>query len=152
MNQTMPSRKLNAKSIWYTDGSKQVRDDGANVIGDGVYSPTRGISHSINPRGSGATNTITRAELAAIASALLLMGQGQDEITATDSQASICMIAKYINPKANPAAMQTQGHAGGHDKSAPCSSKKAPAKQNSESEVPYRNSRKRGGGYFGHRF
>ena len=93
----MPSQKLNAKSIWYTDGSKQVGDDGANVIGAGGYNPTRGISHSINPRGSGATNTITRAELAAIASALLLMGQGQDEITATDSQASICMIAKYMN-------------------------------------------------------
>ena len=68
MSQAMPSQKLDAKSIWYTDGSKQVRDGGANVIGAGVCNATRGISHSIDPRGSGATNTITRAELAAIAS------------------------------------------------------------------------------------
>ena len=69
MSQAMPSQKLDAKSIWYTDGSKQVRDDGANVIGAGDYNATRGISQSINPRRSGATNTITRAELAAITSA-----------------------------------------------------------------------------------
>ena len=76
MSQAMPSQNLDAKSIWYTDGSKQVRDDGVHVIGAAVYNATRGSSHSINPRGSGATNTITRAELAAIASALLFMGQG----------------------------------------------------------------------------
>ena len=75
MSQAMPSQKLDANSIWYTDGSKQVRDDGVNVIGAGDYNATRGIAHSIIPRGSGATNTITRAELAAIASALQLMGQ-----------------------------------------------------------------------------
>ena len=63
----------------------------------GVYKATRGISHSINPRGPSATNTITRIELAAIASALPLMGQGQDEIIAANSQASICMIAKYMD-------------------------------------------------------
>ena len=48
---------------------------------------------------SGARNTITRAELATIASALLLMGQDQDEINATDSQASICMIACWDSPQ-----------------------------------------------------
>ena len=96
-SQAMPSQRPDAKSNWYTDGSKQVHDDGVDVIGAGVYNATRGISFSINPRESGATNTITRAELAAIASALLLMGQGQDEIIATDSQASICMIAKYMD-------------------------------------------------------
>ena len=64
------------------------------MIGAGVYNAPRGISHSINPRGSGATNNITRAELAAIASALRLLGQEQD---ATDSQASNCTIAKYMD-------------------------------------------------------
>ena len=44
--------------------------------------------------GSGATDTITRAELAAIAYALLLVGQEQGKIT--DRQASTCMIAKYM--------------------------------------------------------
>ena len=103
----MPGQKLDAKSIWYTDGSKQVRDDGVNVIGSEVYNATRGISHAINPRGSGATNTITCAELAAIAYALLLMGQGQDEIIATDSQASICMIANYMD---SPQTLQQCKH------------------------------------------
>ena len=107
MSQAMPSQKLDAKSIWYTDGSKQVRYDGTNVIGAGVYNATRGISHSINPRGSGATNTITRAELAAIAFALLLMGQRQDEIIATGSQASICMIAKFMD---SPQTLQQCKH------------------------------------------
>ena len=65
------------------------------------------LTHSINPSGSGATNTITRAELAIIASALLLMGQGQDEIIATDSQASICMIAKYMD---SPRTLQQCKH------------------------------------------
>ena len=46
-----------------------------------------------------ATNPSTRAELAAIASALLHMGhdQEQDEIIAIDSQASICMITKFMD-------------------------------------------------------
>ena len=52
-------------------------------------------------RGSGATNTITRAELAAIASILLLVGQKQDQIMATDSKASNCMIARYIDSAQN---------------------------------------------------
>ena len=77
-------------------GTQQARDDDANVSGAGVYNSAMGNSHSINPRGSGTPKTITCAELAAIASALLQMGQDQDEIIATDSQASICMIAKIM--------------------------------------------------------
>ena len=107
MSQAMPSQTLDAKVTWYTDGSMQVRDDEVNLIAAGVYNATRGISHSINPRGSGATNIITRAELAAIAFALLLMGQGPDEIIATDSQASICMIAKYMD---SPQTLQQCKH------------------------------------------
>ena len=144
MTLAIPSQRVNAELRWQTDGSKQVHDDWSYVIGAGVYNAARGNSHSINPRGSGATNTITRAELAA--SALLFMGQGQDEITATDSQASICVIADAIyGLSTNPAAMQTHGHAGGHSSSTSCPSKKGPANQNSESEIPYLNSGKRGG-------
>ena len=66
------------------------------MIGASIYDATSKISDSINPRGSGATNTITRAKLAAIASALVLMGQEPDEIIAT-SQASFCMITKYMD-------------------------------------------------------
>ena len=149
MTQAMPSQRVNAKLRWYTDGSKQVHDDWSYVIGAGVYNyAARGISRSINPRGSGAINTITRAEL--VASALLLMGQGQDEIIATDSQASICMICEIHGLSTNPAAMQIQCRAEGNGSSTPCPSKKGPANQNSESEIPYRNSRKRGGQSIGH--
>ena len=147
MSQTMPGQKRDARSIWFTDGSKQVRDDGANVIGAGVYNATRGSSHSINPRGSGATNTITHAKLAAIASALLLMGQEQDEIIATDSQASICMVAKYMD---SPQTLQQCKHKVMLEdivaQLLARARKKGPVNQNSESEVPSRNSRKRGGG------
>ena len=50
MTQASPSQNRQAKSIWYTEGFKQVRGDGANVIGAGVYNAGRGIPHSINPR------------------------------------------------------------------------------------------------------
>ena len=103
MQLTLPSQELNAKSIWYTDGSKQVSDAGGLMLLQLELSETREISHSINPRGSDARNTITRAELAARASALLLKGQEQDDVTATDSQASTCTIAKYID---SPQALQ----------------------------------------------
>ena len=105
--------ELNAKSIRCTDGSKQVCDDGTNVIGAGFNNPARVISHFIYSWGFGGTSTNTCTKLAAIASALLLMGQEQDEIIAADSQASICMIAKY-GLSTNPAARQRQGHAGRH--------------------------------------
>ena len=50
----------------------------------------------LNSRGSEATNTITRAELAGIG---LLMSQEHNEFIAIDSQASICLIARYMNPR-----------------------------------------------------
>ena len=46
----MPSQKLNAKPIWDTDGSKQVRDDEANLISAGVFGTIRGNSHSADHR------------------------------------------------------------------------------------------------------
>ena len=49
-----------------------------------------GISQSINPRWS-AANTITRAEPDTMAS--YFMGPEQDEIIATDSQATTCILA-----------------------------------------------------------
>ena len=50
---------------------------------------TKWILQSISSMVSAATNTITCAELAALASALWIMGQEQNEIAVTDSQASI---------------------------------------------------------------
>ena len=54
-----------------------------------VYNAARGISHSNNPRESGAKNTITRAELAAIASALPLTKMRPSQLTA--KPASVCL-------------------------------------------------------------
>ena len=68
-----------------------------------------GCNLAINPHGRAATNTITRAELAAITVALWQMNDLHlpDQIFATDSQASICMIAKYLD---TPQTMQTCKH------------------------------------------
>eukprot|EP00983_Pelagomonas_calceolata_P050929 1142193-Pelagomonas_calceolata.AAC.2 len=53
----------------YTDGSCQVQD-GKTVIGAGVYHPMSDEKNLVEPNGAGITNTIGRAELAAIAAAL----------------------------------------------------------------------------------
>ena len=103
----MPEPRLQASSIWYTDGSKQTSQDGANVTGSGVYNSDQHVSMAINCHGRAATNTITRAELAAIAAAIEEMGANQNEIIATDSQASICMIAKYLH---TPQSLQQCKH------------------------------------------
>ena len=103
----MPEPRLQASSIWYTDGSKQTSQNGANVTGSGVYNSDQHVSMAINCHGRAATNTITRAELAAIAAAIEEMGTNQNEIIATDSQASICMIAKYLH---TPQSLQQCKH------------------------------------------
>ena len=51
MTQVMPSQRLDAKLIWYTDGSKQVRDYGAILIEALVFNAERESSHTVNPRG-----------------------------------------------------------------------------------------------------
>jgi len=50
----------------YTDGSLQKNEVGQDT-GSGVYHPHLNVSHYVNPKGMGITNTISRAELAAIA-------------------------------------------------------------------------------------
>ena len=82
-------------------------------------------------------------ELAAIASALQLMGQVQDKIITTDSQASICMIARFMD---SPQTLQQCKHKVMLEDIVAQLLAGAPASQNSEGEVAYRNSRKRGGG------
>ena len=108
-SRTRPAYALNAESIWYTDGSKQVNEAGSIVTGAGVHNASLGCNLAVNPHGRAATNTITRAELAAIAAALWQMNDLHlpDQIIATDSQASICMIAKYLD---TPQTMQTCKH------------------------------------------
>ena len=57
----MPSQKLDAKSIWDTDGSKKVRTDEANLISAGVFGTIRGSSRSVNHRGSDAKRIVDGA-------------------------------------------------------------------------------------------
>ena len=54
----------------YTDGSLQKNQVGQGN-GSGVYHPHLNVSHYVNPKGMGITNTISRAKLAAIAAAVI---------------------------------------------------------------------------------
>jgi len=57
------------KSRTVTDGSYHIQE-GKTFIGAGVFHPSSGNSNLVEPNGAGMTNTIERAELAAIAAAM----------------------------------------------------------------------------------
>jgi len=78
----------------YTDGSLQRNEVGQDT-GSGVYHPQYFIKvfHFVNPKGMGITNTISRAELAAIAAAVI---HGYSHI-ATDSLTSLHQIKKQLS-------------------------------------------------------
>jgi len=84
---TAPAKTLPVKDgrDWtYTDGSLQKNEVGQDT-GSGVYHPHLNVSHYVNPKGVGITDTISRAELAAIAAAVI---HGYSHI-ATDSLISL---------------------------------------------------------------
>jgi len=62
-----------------------------------IYHPHLNVSHYVNPKGMGITNTISRADLAAIAAAVI---HGYSHI-ATDSLTSLHQIKKqlYLTPE-----------------------------------------------------
>jgi hypothetical protein len=65
------TRKVKDWRDWtYTDGSLQKNEVGQDTD-SGVYHPHLNVSHYVNPKGMGITNTISRAELAAIAAAVI---------------------------------------------------------------------------------
>ena len=75
------TRKVKYWWDWtYTDGSLQKNEVGQDN-GSGVYHPHLNVSHYVNQKGMGMTNTISRADLAAIAAAVI---HGYSHI-ATDS-------------------------------------------------------------------
>ncbi|KAL6746335.1 hypothetical protein V8C86DRAFT_2945986, partial [Haematococcus lacustris] len=81
------------KSWTYTDGSCTTAPGALQRIGAGIYHPQGTQQHqTINPSGEGATNTITRAELAAIKAAL---DQGHTHI-ATDSLTAMFQIRMAV--------------------------------------------------------
>ena len=65
------TRKVKGWRDWtYTDDSLQKKEVGQDT-GSGVYHPHLNVSHYVNTKGMGITNTISRAELAAIAAAVI---------------------------------------------------------------------------------
>jgi len=87
------TRKVKDWRDWtYTDGSLQKNEVGQDT-GSGVYHPHLNVSHYVNPKGMGVTNTISRAELAAIAAAVI---HGYSHI-ATDSLTSLHQIKKQLS-------------------------------------------------------
>ena len=75
-----------------SSGSLQKNEVGQDT-GSGVYHPHLNVSHYVNPKGMGITNTILRAELAAIATAVI---HGYTHI-ATDSLTSLHQIKKQLS-------------------------------------------------------
>jgi len=79
------------KSWTYTDSSCHIQG-GKTVIGAGVYHHSSGNSNLVEPNGVGITNTIGRAELAAIAAAITY----NHIHIATDSLTSLHQIKKLM--------------------------------------------------------
>jgi hypothetical protein len=87
------TRKVKDWRDWtYTDGSLQKNEVGQDT-GSGVYHPHLNVSHYVNPKCMGITNTISRAELAAIAAAVI---HGYSHI-ATDSLTSLHQFKKQLS-------------------------------------------------------
>jgi len=79
------------KMIAYTDGSC-IQHDHQQIIGAGVYIPDTNRIHHVNPNGSNITNTVRRAELAGIATAVT----HDYFLIATDNENSMTRIGKQI--------------------------------------------------------
>eukprot|EP00983_Pelagomonas_calceolata_P058542 1145531-Pelagomonas_calceolata.AAC.7 len=90
-NSDLQLKVLDWKSLAYTDGSCRVQD-GKTIIGAGVYHPMSGSKSLGEPNDAGITNTIGRAELAAIAAALTHLYTH----IATDSLSSLHRLIKHI--------------------------------------------------------
>jgi len=87
------TRKVKDWRDWtYTDGSLQKNEVGQDT-GSDVYHLHLNVSHYVNPKGMGITNTISRAELAAIAAAVIY---GYSHI-ATDSLTSLHQVKKQLS-------------------------------------------------------
>jgi galactose-1-phosphate uridylyltransferase len=85
--------KVKNRQDWiYTDGSLQKNEVGQDT-GSGVFHPHLNVSHNVNPKGMGITNTISCAELAAVAAAVV---HGYSHI-ATDSLTSLHQIKKQLS-------------------------------------------------------
>ena len=93
---TAPAITRKVKNWWdwtYTDGSLQKNEVGQDTESV-VYHPHLNVCHYVNPKGMGITNTISRAELAAKAAAVIIHGYSH---VATDSLTSLHQIKKQLS-------------------------------------------------------
>ena len=89
----MTARKVKDWRDWtYTDDGSLQKNEVGQDTGSGVYHPHLNVSHYVNPKGMGITNNISRAELAAIAAAVI---HGYSHI-ATDSLTLLHQIKKQL--------------------------------------------------------
>jgi ribonuclease HI len=80
-------------NVYYTDGSRHPGPDGeGSVCGSGIHNPALEVDLSLDPGGVGESNTITRAELAAIHRALHTADEDKDIYVASDSLCSLHII------------------------------------------------------------
>lgn len=91
-----PQPRYDWRLAYYTDGSVQATDD-ARLVGAAVYSANEDRAYRIQPNGTGPTNTINRAELAAIHHAVtqLLLPDQEGQIF-TDSQVAIHLLGRAV--------------------------------------------------------
>ena len=83
--------------VYYTDGSRHPSPDGeGSVCGSGVHNPARKVNLPLDPGGVGESNTITRAELAAIYHALSMADGSEDVYIASDSLCSLHIINNAV--------------------------------------------------------
>ena len=95
---------LGAAQQIYTDGSAQASGhDGGARVGAGVYDARSGREITIDPCGIGPTQTVHRAELVAIQTALQYCAGNEDVRILTDSHASMDGIRYYMQ---KPSHMQ----------------------------------------------
>ena len=88
------TRKVKDWRDWtYTDGGSLQKNEVGQDTGSGVYHPHLYVAHYVNPKGMSITNTISRAELAAIAAAVI---HGYLHI-ATDSLTLLHQIKKQLS-------------------------------------------------------
>ena len=99
---SIPNLIRKVQDWWdWTYGSKKKHEEGQDT-GSGVYHPCLKVSHYVNARGVGITNTISRAKLAAIAAAIIHLNvshYGNPKgvgITNTTSRAKLAAIAAAI--------------------------------------------------------
>jgi len=97
----LPNRRWNPETIYYSDGSRVVGEEGIKC-GAGLHHPGLGVNWRIDPRGSGATNTINRAELAQASTTTSLTA-----LTSLSAQTVSAAFYRFKNTYSSPTSTPT---------------------------------------------